>query len=165
MYFCRGGGDGRPGSSDPQQNSRASAGRLRRLPLVGASLSERSSPAGFSLRRGSHVIDNLTSRAGLIRRGSVIQARIPPSHEDCQILVMCSARNSAAKMLQLAIRARTPRQREARMDCQVASSYLHPLLILATAILAPSGAARTLASPIPLTRTRSAPVGQRRPSH
>ena len=79
----------------------------------------------------------------------MIQARIPPSHEDCQSVVMCSARNSADKVLQLAIPAWTPRQREARLDCQVASSFLHPLLILATAILTTKSTARTPASPIP----------------
>jgi len=76
-----------------------------------------------------------------MRRGSVIRARIPPSREDRQI-VMCLARTCAAKMLQLAIGARTPHKREVQHDFRVASSSLPSLLILATATLTTSGAVR-----------------------
>ncbi len=68
----------------------------------------------------------------------MIRARIPPSRE---VLSNCDVGdwNSAAETLQLAIRAVAPRQREARFDYPVASSYLPSLLLLATAILTTEG--------------------------
>ena len=97
---------------------------------------------------GALVIVDLPSKTGLILRSSGARARIPPPREDCHI-VMYAARCRMAKVLQHTNRAVTPRQREVRIDFQVASSFLPSLLILATTILANIGATGVLASRLP----------------
>jgi len=99
---------------------------------------------------GALVIDDLPSRAGLIRRSSVTRARIPPSHVDCQIM-MFATRSSGTGVLQLTTRAVTPLQREVRHDFPVASFSLPSLLILATTILKTIGAGRELALWVPIS--------------
>ena len=95
-------------------------------------------PRRASRSNGALVIDDLPSGAGLVRRGSVTQAWIRPSHEVCQIFyVLDSAR--VANVLQLATRAVTPHQREVQYDYPVVSFFLRSLLILATAILEANG--------------------------
>ena len=105
------------------------------------------SPGGGTIKprraarsNGALVIDDPPSGAGLLKRGSVIQVWIPPSHEVCQIL-MCSTR-TRGQCAQLATRAVTPHQREVQYDYPAVSFSLPSLLILATAILETNGAAR-----------------------
>ena len=107
-------------------------------------------PRRASRSNGALVIDDLPSRAGLVRRGSVIQAWIPPSHEVCQIL-MCSTRNARPMCCKLATRAVTPHQREAQYDYPAVSFFLRSLLILATAILEANGGCRSVRTRYVLT--------------
>jgi len=112
--------------------------------------SQSTSPVPTCPSNGALVFDNLPSLAGLIWRSSEIRARIPPPHEIRHIVIF-AARCSTAKLLQHTTRTVTPLQREVRIDFQVASSFLHSLLILVTTILTTIGAVRLLESMFPAT--------------
>ena len=64
-------------------NGRDRGGMTAATPLTFANIE----PRGAFRSDGALVVDNLPSRTGLMRRGSVVRARIAPSHEEDQIVM------------------------------------------------------------------------------
>jgi hypothetical protein len=101
-------------------------------PAPGSAPAKETSPVALHADRGSSVLGNLPSRAGLMRRGSGSATRIlaasPPSHDGLDVC-LCTAwvRERYARAAR-AIQAWTSHQREVRGDNRVASFSLHSLL-------------------------------------